>query len=513
MGTYIHTQHDAFDDVVGQPGVTPIVHDQHLTVTEARLSLDAGLTARFGASLVVPVRVISTTIVYRDGTGAPVQLVAPNIHHRNETLSGLADPMLLGSFALPYVTVRAGLTLPLGKTEPDPFVLGDMGLPHEHIQMGTGTVNPVVAAEATLPWQAWRFGAYGLTQQVVYADSKGYQAGDRYATGVFARRGFGAWLARVGVDVQAETYERWHGVRYKDEGNQGRIDAMVSLGASWAATSSLAVDASLKIPFVTHVVGGQLDMPALVEVGVAYRFGKKPPHHHHHDDDDDDDHDGHDQPAHHVDSGGADVVDLQPPGAAVALVPVAGKLTIFEFGATWCEPCKTLEPALVELAKRHPEIAIRRIDVVDWDSPVAEKYLAPQGLALPHVKVFDARGKLVFERSSAPGKLGALIDDIRALVEPPAKQVSVVEASRVEITVTEQGFEPAEVKVPRDRPVTLVFTRKTDRTCAKDVVLPGGTIKDLPLNTPVEITMTFTEPGPVSYHCGMNMISGTIVVQ
>jgi thiol-disulfide isomerase/thioredoxin len=327
----------------------------------------------------------------------------------------------------------------------------------------------------------------------------------------------GAWSVRAGGDVQGETSERWHGVRHTDEGNQGRIDAMISIGASWAATNALALDAIVKVPFITHVVGGQLDMPAIVELGVAYRFGKAPAHHHHHGDDHDDD-DDHDHARPPIDTTGADVIDLQPPGAAVALTPVAGKLTIFDFGAAWCEPCKTLEPALVALAKRHPDtVAVRRIDVVDWDSQVATKYLAPRGFALPHVKIFDASGTLVFERSSAPGKLGALIADITALVEPPPMtgpaQGHAVEAYRVEIDVTPQGFEPTEVKVPRDRPVTLVITRKTEQTCAKDVVLPGGTIRDLPLNTPVEVTITFTTPGPVGYACGMNMIKGTIVVQ
>jgi len=519
MGTYVHTQHDDMDDVVGR-GTIPIIHDQHIALSEARLSLDAGLTTRFGASLMVPFRVIDTTIDYRDGMGDIVQLVTPNIHHRDETLTGLGDPMLLGSFATKYVTVRAGLSVPLGKTEDDPFQLGDMGLPHEHIQMGTGTVNPVLAAEGGYSFAPWRVGGYAFTQQIVYENSKGYQAGDRYAGGVFARRSFGAWGARAGVDVQGETSERWHGVRHTEEGNQGRIDAMVSLGGSWGATARLAFDLSVKIPFITHVVGGQLDMPAILEVGAAWRFGAAPKAgHHHHDGDDDDDHDHHHDstPAVHVDTTGADVVDLQPPGAAVDLVPVRGKLTIFDFGASWCEPCKTLEPVLVKLAKKYPDrVALRRIDVVDWDSAVVARYLTPRAFDLPHVKVYDERGTLVFERSSAPGKLEAMIHDIRTLVEPsaPTPSAATPDAHRVEIVVTEKGFEPAEVKVPRDRPVTLVFTRTTDKTCAKDVMISeGNVVKDLPLDQPVEVTLTFTTPGPVPFRCGMNMIHGTIVVQ
>lgn len=86
------------------------------------------------------------------------------------------------------------------------------------------------------------------------------------------------------------------------------------------------------------------------------------------------DEDDHDHDHEHVETAGADVVDVQPPGAAIDLVPVPGKLTIFELGASWCEPCKTLEPLLVELAKTPADVAVRRIDAVDRDSAVVAKF-------------------------------------------------------------------------------------------------------------------------------------------
>jgi plastocyanin domain-containing protein len=90
-------------------------------------------------------------------------------------------------------------------------------------------------------------------------------------------------------------------------------------------------------------------------------------------------------------------------------------------------------------------------------------------------------------------------------------------ARRIEIQVTKRGFDPAEVKVPAKTPVTLVFTRKTDATCAKTIVLTlddGSKIeRALPLDTPVEIATTFPKAGTLSYACSMNMTKGTIVVQ
>jgi plastocyanin domain-containing protein len=87
---------------------------------------------------------------------------------------------------------------------------------------------------------------------------------------------------------------------------------------------------------------------------------------------------------------------------------------------------------------------------------------------------------------------------------------------RIEIQVTKRGFDPAEVTVPAKTPVTLVFTRKTDATCAKSIVLTlddGKKIeRALPLDTPVEIAATFPKAGTLGYACSMNMTKGTIVV-
>jgi plastocyanin domain-containing protein len=80
--------------------------------------------------------------------------------------------------------------------------------------------------------------------------------------------------------------------------------------------------------------------------------------------------------------------------------------------------------------------------------------------------------------------------------------------------VTDRGFEPAETKVPKGRPVTLVVTRTTDQTCATEMVFAGLEKRhDLPLNQPVRITLPAGEGGTLNYACGMDMIKGSIVRQ
>jgi plastocyanin len=83
----------------------------------------------------------------------------------------------------------------------------------------------------------------------------------------------------------------------------------------------------------------------------------------------------------------------------------------------------------------------------------------------------------------------------------------------VNVEVTTKGFVPARIPVKAGRPVKLVVTRKTDSTCAKDIVIKDFKIsKPLPLDKPVEVTFTPTKSGEIRYACAMDMIAGVIIV-
>lgn len=86
--------------------------------------------------------------------------------------------------------------------------------------------------------------------------------------------------------------------------------------------------------------------------------------------------------------------------------------------------------------------------------------------------------------------------------------------SRVEMSVTEKGFEPQNIRVKKGEPVTLIITRKTDTTCATEIVIDEHKIKTvLPLNKPVTVTFTPSKTGALKYGCAMNkMIGGVITI-
>ncbi|MBL8920941.1 MAG: cupredoxin domain-containing protein [Myxococcaceae bacterium] len=83
----------------------------------------------------------------------------------------------------------------------------------------------------------------------------------------------------------------------------------------------------------------------------------------------------------------------------------------------------------------------------------------------------------------------------------------------VELKVTENGFEPGNVKLKKDEPVKFVVTRVTDATCATELLIAETDIKaELPLNKPVEVAWTPTKAGQVKFGCAMDMMVGGLLL-
>ena len=70
----------------------------------------------------------------------------------------------------------------------------------------------------------------------------------------------------------------------------------------------------------------------------------------------------------------------------------SGNVTIVDFYADWCGPCRQISPFLEEIAKTDPEIALRKIDIINWTTPVVKQYNVH---AIPQISVYDRAGKLI----------------------------------------------------------------------------------------------------------------------
>jgi thioredoxin 1 len=74
----------------------------------------------------------------------------------------------------------------------------------------------------------------------------------------------------------------------------------------------------------------------------------------------------------------------------------AGKINIFDFYADWCGPCKLFSPKAERLLLTYPNLALRKVDVVEWDSEVSKQLTKDYRMpALPFVLIFNDRGKLL----------------------------------------------------------------------------------------------------------------------
>jgi hypothetical protein len=251
---------------------TPYWHVQDFVVSELTAVVARGLRPGLGLETVVPLRHVTTRIRFEDTARHPFLPEHPDIHHRNQTLVGPSDPWLLvhGSHRVAgfNAALRVGVTVPLGRTEENPFRLGDLGQPHQHIQFGTGTWNPVLGLALERAAGQVRISASGLARFGLAENGHGYRTGHRFFGQVGVDRSLGkTWRVRAGLEVAREEPERWNGVRESEEGNLGRTDVLVGLGAGRTFARIGDLHAALKVPVATRVGGSQIDYPFILTLG------------------------------------------------------------------------------------------------------------------------------------------------------------------------------------------------------------------------------------------------------
>ena len=376
----------------------PQQHHTTVWLAEARLLGEYGLTPHLALQATVPFRLMSTSTRFTDLAGNTLKLDYTNIHHHDEVLAGLGDIQLamhggwkLGGFNL---GARLGMSLPTGKIQPNPYKLGDLGESHEHVQFGTGTFDPLLGVDLSRDFGPFSVGAFGFSQLPFTQGRYGYQAGARVMAGVVAMSGLGLSgpMFRVSVMALHEVAERWDGAVPTEEGNLGRTDLFAGVGATLPFATDWSVSLDVRVRAWGQVVGAQLEMPVVLAVSLGRLF--------HFEDSMEDEHASPDSfpPA------PGDVADLVHEGELAVLAGVPGKLTVFDFWAPWCEACKTLDVELRRFAAGRADDAIRRVNIVDFDSPIATRELRGVSL-LPRVRLVGPDGVTVWEGSGAPVEL------------------------------------------------------------------------------------------------------------
>ncbi|MDX2050992.1 MAG: hypothetical protein SFV15_01285 [Polyangiaceae bacterium] len=253
------------------------LHDQGIYPAELRLFAEFALGGPFGLELQLPFRMVRTTIHYETLAGAPYEPMDAGVHHRNETVAGPADPWMLlrigQNFGSYWLAARPGISLPLGSTEENPFALGDQGLRHQHIQLGSGTFDPLLILEASTSLEKITLDAFAQAQTTLYNNTHGYRAPTRFYGGAHVGTDltpeFGASL---GPEFSHEDAERWGG-EIQQDGLLGRSELLGALRVGYKFNKT-ELSLSLRVPLWRRLLegsepAGKFENPLSVALGVV----------------------------------------------------------------------------------------------------------------------------------------------------------------------------------------------------------------------------------------------------
>lgn len=204
-----------------------------------------------------------------------------DIHHRNETYTGLADSDLFLGYEIrglfktgDVLFARLGTTIPTGRTEDNPWKLGDRGIEHLHIQFGTGTFNPLANLRYSLPlYRGLMITASARGVLPFYENSKTYQGPVELSyTAGFTYRLFD-WFSFNGNYLGFyQSAASWAGER---DINTGLRYTMAALGLSMVTLNDISVSANVMFPLTQKTLyneGDAIEFGTLVSLNTSYAF-------------------------------------------------------------------------------------------------------------------------------------------------------------------------------------------------------------------------------------------------
>lgn len=282
--TYAETGHEEACPDINGPGCakTPVASEWHalkLAFADVRVHAEYGITDWLAADLLWGLRIVHVGFILQDAaTREPIESpFGAEIHHRDETIVGLGDPWLslravktLGPWAFGF---RGGLALPVGSTVENPFALGREGREHEHIQLGTGTVDPFVGVEVQRGIGRFTVVGWMLGKATLYENAHQYRAGSQLMGGftVTSNLWTKRWAFTLGALGYHEEPETWAGI-VETEGNLGRTDVLLDTNLAWQFAGRWSISLGARIPVFSHAVGAQLNTPAIGLLTISRPF-------------------------------------------------------------------------------------------------------------------------------------------------------------------------------------------------------------------------------------------------
>jgi hypothetical protein len=259
---------------------TPYNHHVELIASDTSLDGSYGLLPWLAVEARFTLRVVDTTPTYSEIDGSP-KLVPNEIHHHDRTIVGPGDAWLVARFGSRFgdltTAARLGLSLPLGLTQPDPYKLGAEGKSHEHTQLGTGTLVPIVGLGLSYRLEPVILSASVLGLFSLYENGQGFRAPTRYFMSVRASLPVldKKLIPYVAADVSGETEEIWHGAPGL-EGSNVRADLLLGGGLAWEFTEAWQLELNLRGRAARFTSAAGFNYPGLVQIAVSMHLDRTP---------------------------------------------------------------------------------------------------------------------------------------------------------------------------------------------------------------------------------------------
>ncbi len=260
---------------------TPYNHHVDQLMAETVFDLSLGLSEWFAIDARWSLRIADVNPTYSELNGIP-KLVPNDIHHHDETLVDPTDPWLVARLAASrdnlFTMMRLGFSLPVGRTEPDPYVLGREGQSHEHLQAGTGTVVPIIGvglsvrlAEDTSTPVTLALSGTGLLN--VYENDEGFRAPSRlYANQRVSLAILDGQLSPFVEGTFAhETEEYWQG-EVGLEGTNVRSEVYLGGGLAWSFAENWSADLAARGRIATLTHAPTFTNYGVFSLGISTRF-------------------------------------------------------------------------------------------------------------------------------------------------------------------------------------------------------------------------------------------------
>lgn len=223
-----------------------------------------------------------------DPAATPIEIEAMErnlqLHHPSRTLTGFGDMEMLlcwhkhdvgeeGAF----FSASAGTTFPLGRTEGNPYIAGDVGESHEHIQFGNGTFDPIVELFYSRPLgEDSIISAFCQGRFPGSTNDEGFQGSQSIQGGIGAMKPLGNFgsgetsFGLAGLLYQDYGQATWDGVI---DPNSGFTTLSGTLGISWKDEEfrnwslTLVLPISIDTPYSSD---GSYESGPVLSLGVGF---------------------------------------------------------------------------------------------------------------------------------------------------------------------------------------------------------------------------------------------------